>query len=459
MILKTKTLISVNFLSPSFQGGSGRGRFLGGLLLLLCLTFQANGGISDFDVLGFGAVGDGKTDNTKAFQTALNKAAEKGGIVHVPAGKFLFKGVLEIPRGVALQGIAEGPNCIYYDIGTILMPTAGRDQENSAPFITLRSSSTLRGLGIFYPEQKPEDIRPYPYCIQMTGRTGNVIDVAIANAYNGIDCGSVYNEGQNLRGINLCALRRGIYIDRSSDIGRLENIHIHSVAWWDINFPERMSEQIKLINDYTLANLEGFIIGRCDWEYMVNCFVIWAKVGFRFIETKGDPVGNDPQANILITQSGSDVGPLAVVVEKTQYHCGISFENCQFMDGILIEEENRGPIKLTNCGFWGWAESLGGTHIVNKGEGTVYLTACNFNAKNWIECHWKPEIPFIRMEKGTLQIMNSRFQDNGNTPNAHIYLGEKVKSAVIIGNSVEGGDLHVSNKSKGDVQVIGNVAE
>ena len=427
--------------------------------LLFCFLHQSHAGISDFDVLDFGAAGDGKMDNTLSFQRAIDKAAETGGIVHVPAGKFRFNGVLEIKRGVTLQGIAEGPNCIYYDIGTVLMPYAGRDQENSAPFITLRSSGTLRGLGIVYPEQKPEDIHPYPYCIQTTGRSGNVIDVSIANAYNGIDCGSVYNEGQNLRGINMCALRRGIYIDRSTDIGRLENIHIHSVAWWDINYPERMTDQVNLINKYTTENLEGFIIGRCDWEYMVNCFVIWAKVGFRFIETKGDPVGNDPQANVLITQSGSDVGSLAVVVEKTQYHCGIAFENCQFMDGILIEEGNRGPVKLTNCGFWGWAESLGGTHIVNKGEGTVYLTACNFNAKNWIECHWKPEIPFIKMEKGTLQIMNSRFQDNGNTPDAHIYLGEKVRSAVIIGNSVEGGDLHVANRSKGDVQIIGNVME
>lgn len=427
--------------------------------LLFCLFIRVHAGISDFDVLDFGAVGDGKKDNTQAFQSALNKAAETGGIVHVPAGKFRFNGVLEIPRGVSLQGIAAGPNCIYYDIGTVLMAYAGRDDESSAPFITLRSSSTIRGLGIIYPEQKPEDIHPYPYCIQATGRVGNIIEVTIANAYNGIDCGSVYNEGQNLRDINLCALRRGIYIDRSTDIGRLENIHIHSVAWWDINYPERMGNQIALINKYTTENLEGFIIGRCDWEYMVNCFVIWAKVGFRFIETKGDPVGNDPQSNILITQSGSDIGPLAVLVEKTQYHCGIAFENCQFMDGILIEEGNRGPVKLTNCGFWGWAESLGGTHIVNKGKGTIYLTACNFNAKNWIECHWKPEIPFIKMMDGTLQIMNSRFQDNGNTPDAHIYLGENVRSAVIMGNSVEGGDLHVTNKSKGDVQILGNVTE
>ncbi len=316
------------------------------------IGFHLYAGISDFDVFEFGAVPDGRTDNTLAFQSALNKAAITGGIVHVPAGKYRFDGVLEIPRGVALQGIAAGPGCIYSDIGTVLMAYAGRDDENSKPFITLRSSSTLRGLGIIYPEQKPQDIHPYPYCIQATGRSGNVIDVTIANAYNGIDCGSLYNEGQNLRGINMCALRRGLYIDRSTDIGRIEDIHIHSVAWWDINYPVRMGDETQLINNYTLKNLEGFIIGRCDWEYMSNCFVIWAKVGFRFTETKGDPSGADSQANILITQSGSDDGPLAVLVEKTQYHSGIAFENCQFMDGIQIEEGNRGPIKLTNCGFW-----------------------------------------------------------------------------------------------------------
>ncbi len=433
-------------------------------LFLSCFAVILSAGISfagssDFDVMDFGAVADGKTDNTKAFQTALNRAAEKGGIVHVPAGQFRFDGVLTIPRSVGLQGAAIGPSTVFYDRGTILMAYAGRDDESSAPFITLESSSTIRGLGIVYPEQSPDDIHPYPYCIQATGRMANIIDVTIANAYNGIDCGSAYNESHNLRDVNICALRRGIYIDRTTDIGRIENVHLHSVAWWDLNYPERREIEIKLINDYTLANLEGFIIGRCDWEYMVNCFVIWAKVGFRFIETKGDPVGNDPQANILITQSGSDIGPLSVLVEKVQYHVGIAFENCQFFDGILIEEENQGPVKLTNCSFSGWTETLGGTHIVNKGKGTVYLTACNFNAKNWIECHWKPEIPFIKMTNGTLQMMNCRFQDNGNTPDAHVYLGENVRSAVIIGNSVEGGGLNVTNKSKGDVQILGNVKE
>jgi len=430
------------------------------LITTVLLVNSCNISSPYINVVDFGADPTGRRDNTEAFQSALDKAAEKGGIVHVPSGRYRFDGTLTVPRCVSLQGVSQGPGTVFYDRGTLLMPYAGRDDEGSSPFITLQSSSTLRGLGIWYPEQTPDDIRPYPYCIQTTGRMSNVIDVSIANAYNGIDCGSVYNEAHNLRDINICALRRGIYVDRTTDIGRIENIHMHSVAWWDIHSPQRMSsDTIAMINDFTVNNLEGFIIGRCDWEYMVNCFVIWAKVGFRFIETEGDPVGNDPQANILITQSGSDVGPLAVVVEKTQYHAGIAFVNCQFMDGFLIEEENRGPVKLTNCGFWGWAETLGGTHIINKGEGAVYLTACNFNAKNWIECHWSPEIPFIKMLNGTLHIINCRFQDNGNTPDAHIYLGERVRSAVIMGNSVEGGGLKVTNKSGGDVQIIGNVRE
>ena len=423
------------------------------LILVTLLSRSAFAGNSEFNVLDFGAIGDGKKDNTQAFQLALNKASSIGGIVYIPAGQYKIGGVLTIPDGVTLKGIAEGPVMASPKKGTLLLAYSGRDKEDSQPFITLLNNSTIKGLSIYYPDQVVTDIRPYPWTVQIKGNRSNIIDLNFVNSYNGIDCGSVYHGQDYIRNIYMCAMRRGIYIDRIVDIGRVENVHIHPSSWSQMGVSEGP------IHDFQWNNLEGFIVGRCDWEYMVNCFVIWAKVGFRFIETKGDPVGNDPQANILITQSGSDVGPLAVVVEKTQYHCGVSFENCQFMDGFLIEEGNRGPVKLTNCGFWGWAESLGGTHIVNKGEGTVFLTSCNFNAKNWVECHWNPEIPFIRMENGTLQVMNSRFQDNGNTPKAHIYLGEKVKSAVIMGNSVEGGGLHVANQSKGDVQVLGNVKE
>ncbi len=416
--------------------------------------------IRELDVIEFGAKGDGKFDNTDAFQSALNEAGKVGATVYVPAGQFLFNDVLTIPRGVSLVGSKAGPNTIYYDQGTLLMPLNGRDSEIGPAFLTLNSGSTIRGFGIIYPEQKPDDIRPYPYCIKATGRSANIIDVSIANAYNGIDCGSTWNEGVNIKNVYLCALRRGLYIDRQSDIGRYENIHIHSVAWWDVYYPEkgRKDEYSKAwrtsVNKFTKENLEGFIIGRCDWAYMTNCFVIWAKVGFRFIATPDQP---DRSGNILITQSGSDDGPLAVLVEKVQQHAGISFSNCQFMDGVQINESNSGPVKLTSCGFWWYSTELNGAHILNKGDGAVIITASHFNNNN--ETLLNPNVPAIDMQSGTLQIMNSRFQEIEGTKNPHIVLGENVNSAVIIGNTVEKGKFRILNHSDAKVQIIGNIME
>ncbi len=423
------------------------------VLFFAVVFFTINVYAQHVDVTDFGAIGDGKLDNTAAFQKAINSVGDKGGTVYVPAGQYRFDSTLVLIEGVTLKGIAETPPAASLKRGTMLLVYAGRDDEHEEPFITMKYNSSVMGLSIYYPEQTITDVRPYPWTIQINGNRCNLVNLSLVNSYNGIDCGTFYHGQDYVRNIHLWALNTAVYIDRVHDIGRMENIQIHPSAWLSFGV------NIDAIREYSVQHMEGFVIGRCDWEYMINCFVIWPKVGFRFIETERDPVGNDPQANILITQSGSDIGPLAVVVEKSQYHAGIAFENCQFMDGILIEEGNKGPVKLTNCGFWGWAETLGGTHIVNKGKGTVYLTACNFNAKNWAECHWEPDIPFIKMLDGTLQMMNCRFQDNGNTPDAHIYLGENTRSAVIMGNSVEGGRLNVANHSKGDVQILGNVSE
>jgi len=92
---------------------------------------------SEFNVLDFGAKGDGKTDNTAAFQAAIEKAGETGGTVLVPAGQFRFDGVLTLASGVTLKGIAEGPPAANLERGTLFMAFAGRDDEDSSPFITM----------------------------------------------------------------------------------------------------------------------------------------------------------------------------------------------------------------------------------------------------------------------------------------------------------------------------------
>lgn len=50
------------------------------------------------------AKGDNKTDNTAAFQSALDKAEQEGGgTVYAPSGLYMFAGSLHINTGVTLQ--------------------------------------------------------------------------------------------------------------------------------------------------------------------------------------------------------------------------------------------------------------------------------------------------------------------------------------------------------------------
>jgi len=57
-------------------------------------------------VKDFGATGDGKTDDTAAFQRALDAAAQAGGgTVHAPRGNYFFAGHLSVPVAVTLEGV------------------------------------------------------------------------------------------------------------------------------------------------------------------------------------------------------------------------------------------------------------------------------------------------------------------------------------------------------------------
>jgi len=63
----------------------------------------------------------------------------------------------------------------------MLLVHSGRDKEDSEPFVTLASDSTIKGVSFYYPEQKAADIRPYPWTISVRGDRVNVIDIAMAN--------------------------------------------------------------------------------------------------------------------------------------------------------------------------------------------------------------------------------------------------------------------------------------
>ena len=318
-----------------------------------------------FSIADFGAMADGQTDCTTAIQKAIDMASVQGGIVQIPAGSWLCRGHLELRMGVHLCGINQAPQSWEPRTGSILLPTESRDREDAPAFIEMRSSTSIKGITIYYPEQKVDDIRPYPWTIQIRANPANfkevsfdstVENVTLINSYNGIRTGPTENGRHRLFQINGCVLRRGILVEATGDIGRIENVQFHSHFWAHPAFAGNW----KIVFAFMQEHLEAFIFGRTDWEYVNNTFVFPAKVGYRFIESRQASWGG--ACNGQFSGIGADACDTCVLVESLQPQ-GLLINNGEFNahrvgrgTQVVVASNCSGNIRFVNCGFWGPVE-------------------------------------------------------------------------------------------------------
>jgi hypothetical protein len=380
------------------------------------------------NVTNSGAKGDGETDDTAAFNKAFQEAtARRGGTVFAPTGNYLIATHLEIPPHVVLRGEFEAPTARTQMKGTTLLAVEGAGNPEGTPFITLRENSTLKGLTIFYPNQTPTNPPiAYPWTVRGIGDNCSIVDVLMVNPYQAVDFGTEPAGRHYIKGLYAQALFRGIFVDKCFDVGRIEDVHL----WPFWNLDEKFRQ-------FTLDHGEAFILGRTDWEYMLNCFCIGYRVGFRFIAAKNGP------GNVVLTQCGSDVGPTAVRVEDCQAHAGISFVNGQFMAGIEVEKTNTGPVKFTSCGFWGINTTE--NHARIAGRGHVTFSSCHFNGWD----RKKTGAPCLQVNGEGITVIGCDFMDEGKS---QISLGPEVKAAIVVGNRFRGG-TKVENLSQGSIQL------
>jgi len=344
-------------------------------------------------------------------------------------------GHLTVPPGVTLCGASGGVPHSEHPIGTVLLAFGGRGEPDGEPLITLKPNGVVRNLVIHYPEQTLPEVAPYPWSIRADGELCQILDVTLTNPYQAIDLGSKWNELHLVRNVFGCPLKIGVYIDQCTDIGRIENVHFNP------NFWTRMALKPGFpggdIQGYLEKNLVGFKIGKTDWEFISNSFVILPKIGFHF-----DDFGHGP-GNAVITQSGSDICPVAVRVDRSQPHAGVQFANAQFMGTFEVGPQNQGPIKLANCGFWGTPATR--EHIRHLGPSTLVLTACHFIS--WDQAG-KGD-PCIRASGGRLVVNGCEFMDEGKRA---IILEKGLKAAAIFGCAFRGPQA-IADQSGADVQI------
>ncbi|HZF01480.1 MAG TPA: glycosyl hydrolase family 28-related protein [Methylomirabilota bacterium] len=141
----------------------------------------------------YGAVGDGVTDDSVAFQNAINavynSGGQGGGVLFVPSGRYAFYNNITIPVGVTLHGDwtdwTKGTNGL---VGTTFKIYFGAGQTNTTPFISMGNSTALRDVNIWYPNQNPASITGYPFSIGVVGDSV-VNNVVLVNSYQGIESG------------------------------------------------------------------------------------------------------------------------------------------------------------------------------------------------------------------------------------------------------------------------------
>ena len=257
----------------------------------------------------FLARGDGTTDDTAAFQKALDAAAAAGGgAVFAPAGKYLIATHLRVPPNCTLMGIGRAPQS--YDPKeprTTLLAVEGAGREDGAPFLALAGpNATLEGVTVFYPGQKiAAEPVAYPWTVRGSGDNVSVINVLLVNPYRALDLATAAAGRHYVRGLYGQPLREGVAVDQCYDIGRIKEVHFW--PFWT---------QDKRIVDYTTNHATGFTFRRTDWEVVEDIFVWGYQTGVRFAASKHGAM-NGQMSNVNL--DNVDIG---LDVEATLALCG-----------------------------------------------------------------------------------------------------------------------------------------
>ncbi|HEY1955785.1 MAG TPA: glycosyl hydrolase family 28-related protein [Polyangiaceae bacterium] len=313
-----------------------------------------------YDVTCFGAVADctsdqfdaksgaltGKcTDDTAAFQAALDAAGSAGGgTVYVPASRttatYFFAGHLAIPKGVELLG-ADADRLVRVSDTRTLLVIEGDDK----PFVTLAAKAGVRGLSFWYANQdgyQPQDIG---WTIQAQGAADWVVNVDLPNATSGVDFGTVGSDGHYIVNLSSQSYVSPLYVSKSSSgfIGDYQGSGGGGNSGGALDYPttpnnpplDEYDEQGNTPGDGwtdtdvgqiadAYKNGVGILLGGAKNEVILNAYVHSPHVG---LKTVADGSYGGPSLTLIHfgseTFTGIDVealDPAGMKVVETEYH-------------------------------------------------------------------------------------------------------------------------------------------
>jgi hypothetical protein len=227
-----------------------------------------------FNVVAYGAKGDGKTDDTTAVKAAISAAKlNGGGIVFFPFGAFgryRITDNLDLGAGVELRGIGHrGPVGEYKSQSIIFVEKSGA--ADGTPFITMGDGSGMRGgLVFWYPANNwdrvingGQDFIPYPYTIYAHGTNNYIIACTTPNAYQFADFDAAIDP---LLDMMLTGGLHKVYRVRGGTTGcRIMTGHVKpSGMWGNLTDIPNNKANYTVFGGVTAKELEIFYLQECE---------------------------------------------------------------------------------------------------------------------------------------------------------------------------------------------------
>ena len=381
--------------------------------------------VADVNVKYFGAVGDGVTDDTAAFKSAIDYiSGSRGGTIFVPSGKYLIKDSLDLPSGICLRGDAPEFNSKSKAKGTILYCMYGKGETEfytSKAFISAGTDACIKNISVYYPEQTLKSGKATPYAFTISLGLGATIDnINLINSYRGIRIGPEATRCQTVRNVYGTPLETGLYIDHVVDITKTESINFTPNCW--LNSGLKAPEKAKLTS-WLINNATGILYERVDWTYFWDFTVEGYKIGMHSRMSSGP--SDEPGC------SGGQAYNMNIInCNICMYIDAVTGMGGHLTDSVLKASGGTNPtaIKFTgnyssmyslnNCNI----SSTGKNAVVNNGTGSLTVVNCNISSKSGAVVDLAGS--------GECTITNSTF--SGGSP--FVNIGSKVKYTSFVNN-------------------------
>lgn len=240
----------------------------------------------------YGADPTGVGDSTAAIRRALNACRDHGGgTVWLPAGKYIVTGTISIPAYVTLRGDWQDPD-IGSDYGTIILASPPGGDTATPALFEISGSAGVMGLTVYYPEQRIDKVKPYPFTFYVNGMgegymLQSIVNCTVINGYRGIGVcvDSGVHEQLTVDTVKGTFLYTFAEVYNQADVGTWKNVTVDNRYWAEAGAGLNAASRNEL-DAYTRAHATGMIIGDLEWAQFANLSISDCRIGIHIVKGK-----------------------------------------------------------------------------------------------------------------------------------------------------------------------------